>query len=191
LTSEGTDQHRVITFVDPVTGHARIIIGDDQGVYTATDNDGELNLGVEDNAGFLGEASRNGNIQITQLYYGAAQPSFLAAQIAGAMFYGQAQDNGSVMSRPDVLDSGAIGWFGPEGDGTASPPIKTGKRNVLSVQLAVLRGRQNRLLPGQWIGRTFGLLQDSQQGNTPDVAVAVPGRLEPSRSTRSTAIRSS
>ena len=38
--------------------------------------------------------SRNGNIQITQFYYGAAQPSNLAAQIAGALFYGQAQDNG-------------------------------------------------------------------------------------------------
>src|SRR5262249_61891700 len=29
----GTDQHRIITMRDPLTGESRIIIGDDQGVY--------------------------------------------------------------------------------------------------------------------------------------------------------------
>ena len=44
--------------------------------------------------------NRNGNLQITQFYYGAAQPSSAAAQIAGALFYGSAQDNGGPGLRP-------------------------------------------------------------------------------------------
>src|SRR5262249_1311191 len=43
----GTDQHRIVTFRDPVTGYGRIIIGDDQGMYTALDINGTLSTGVQ------------------------------------------------------------------------------------------------------------------------------------------------
>src|SRR5258705_2502912 len=59
---EGTDQHRVITFVDPATGKGRIIIGDDQGVFTALDDDGVMVAGVEKLHGNLREGSRHGHI---------------------------------------------------------------------------------------------------------------------------------
>ena len=36
----GTDQHRVVTMVDPTTGLPRLIFGDDQGVFSVLDNNG-------------------------------------------------------------------------------------------------------------------------------------------------------
>ncbi len=53
---------------------------------------------------------RNGNLQITQFYYGAAQPRSAAAQIAGALFYGSSQDNGGPVSDPNILTDGNITW---------------------------------------------------------------------------------
>jgi len=86
-----TDQHRVVTMVDPLTGHARLIFGDDQGVFSGVDmGNGSLDPGIgTDSLGtgidVFATGSRSGNLQITQNYYGAAQPSILAAQIAGAL----------------------------------------------------------------------------------------------------------
>ena len=83
----GTDYHRVVTMIDPTTGLPRLIFGNDQGVWTILDNNGtfETQIGSSDQ---LAGVDRNGNLQITQFYYGAAQPSSAAAQIAGALFYG-------------------------------------------------------------------------------------------------------
>lgn len=86
----GTDYHRVVTMIDPTTGLPRLIFGNDQGVWTILDNNGtfETQIGSSDQ---LAGVDRNGNLQITQFYYGAAQPSSAAAQIAGALFYGSAR----------------------------------------------------------------------------------------------------
>src|SRR6202040_1121723 len=89
----GTDQHRLVVFKDPVTGRTRLIFGDDQGIWTGTDDGtGNADLGIGTAGTVLG--SRNGNLQITQFYDGAAQPSTLAADLAGALLYGVAQDDG-------------------------------------------------------------------------------------------------
>src|SRR5262249_35199931 len=111
----GTDYHRVVTMVDPTTGLPRLIFGNDQGIWSVLDNKGtfETQVGSSDQ---LAGISRNGNIQITQFYYGAAQPSSAAAQIAGALFYGSAQDNGGPVSDPNVITDGNISWGGPGGD---------------------------------------------------------------------------
>src|SRR5207248_10614458 len=87
----GGNQHRMITITDPVTGKARLIVGTDLGIFSAVDDDGTLisNLGAQP----VPLGSRNGNIQVAEFVYGAVQPSNLAAQLAGAMFYGQATDN--------------------------------------------------------------------------------------------------
>ena len=71
--------------VDPTTGLPRIIFGDDQGIWTILDNNGvpETQIGASDT---LPSNSRNGNLQITQFYYGAAQPSNAAALIAGSLY---------------------------------------------------------------------------------------------------------
>ncbi len=121
----GTDQHELVTFRDPLTGHTRLIYGDDQGIFTGTDR-GDGNA-----TGNIGKAvsvsgSRNGNLQITQEYYGAAQPSVLAAQIAGALFYGTAQDDGYNLSSANILETGNLSWGGPGGDYTGVATDQTG-----------------------------------------------------------------
>src|SRR5262249_22524209 len=93
----GTDYHRIATMIDPTTGLPRLIFGNDQGVWSVLDNNGtfETQLG---SSPALPDVSRNGNLQITQFYYGAAQPSNAAALMAGSLFYGSAQDNGGPRS---------------------------------------------------------------------------------------------
>jgi subtilisin-like proprotein convertase family protein len=111
-----SDIHNVFPFLDPVTGQTRFIYSGDQGVYTGVDRgDGTLTTA----SGFdqLVFGSRNGNLQLTQFYSGAVQPSQLAADVAGALFYGMAQDNGFLVSDPRVLSNGNPNWRGPAGDG--------------------------------------------------------------------------
>src|SRR5262249_49281235 len=55
----------------------------------------------------------NGNLQIAQFYYGAAQPSTLAAQAAQAFAYGNGIHNGIGASDPNVLSNGDISWTAP------------------------------------------------------------------------------
>ncbi|MBX6313387.1 MAG: subtilisin, partial [Isosphaeraceae bacterium] len=169
----GTDQHRVVTLVDPLTGHARIIIGDDQGVFTAVDNNGTFQTGIGTVEAPFG--SRNGNLQITQFYYGAAQPSNLAAQVAGAMFYGSAQDDGQPASVGDVLTSGNLIWDGPGGDSTGVATDQQGRGTQYQYIWPCCGGGKTDFFqvsssgqPGFGVGRTFGLLQQSNPGPVPD-----------------------
>jgi subtilisin-like proprotein convertase family protein len=120
-----TDQHELILMRDPITGGTRLIFGDDQGVYTGVaDGSGNLitSVGSHDVATF----SRNGNLQISQFYYGAVQPSSLAAQLAGALFYGMAQDDGFPDSAANVMETGNLNWQGGLGDGTGVATDQTG-----------------------------------------------------------------
>ena len=66
---DGTDQHRIVVFKDPLTGETRIIFGDDQGIWSGMD-DGTGNAPT--NIGTVIEPldTRNGNLQITQFYDG-------------------------------------------------------------------------------------------------------------------------
>jgi hypothetical protein len=128
-----TDQHRVVAMIDPVTGHARLIFGDDQGVFTGVDEgNGTLNFGTTTLPFATG--SRNGNLQITQFYYGAAQPSNVAAQAAQALFYGMAQDNGYPESDPNIFKDGNLGWNGVVGDATGVATDQTGSGTVYEYQ---------------------------------------------------------
>ncbi len=151
-----TDQHRVIAMKDPLTGRTRLIFGDDQGVYSVVDNgDGQFVNDIGGVASFVDSAtglpilqgkapvvagSRNGNLQIIQFYYGAVQPSVLAAEVAaaiqgeGGMFYGNAQDDGFPVSDPHTLTNGDIRWVGPTGDGTGIATDQTGTGTAYSYQ---------------------------------------------------------
>src|SRR5262249_40314517 len=153
-------------FVDPLTGHARIIIGDDQGVFTTVDNNGTFSSGIGTDQ--LGSGARNGNLQITQFYYGAAQPSSAAAQIAGAMFYGQAQDDGFPRSDPNVLNDGNIGWSGSTGDGTGVATDQQGTGTVYQYNWPCCGGGGTNFFQVNGIGRTSGLIQASNNGPVPD-----------------------
>jgi subtilisin-like proprotein convertase family protein len=107
--------HQVLAVRDPLTGLTRLILGNDQGIYTGIDDghDGPpTDLGTTPNP----FGSRVGNLQITQFFYGAIQPSArdLNDQVYGALLYGSTYQNGGLESAGDILDTGALNWNGPE-----------------------------------------------------------------------------
>src|SRR5579871_1389555 len=161
------DHHRMITMKDPLTGHTRLIWGDDQGIYSAVDDNGNIVAGIG-SAPAAPPGSRNGNLQITQFYYGAAQPSNLAAQVAilnqnvvpgqyPGMFYGQAQDNGSGSSDPQVLTNGNLMWTGSAGDGSGIGTDQTGSGTVFRYDWPCCGGRGGNFLQVNGVGQTAGL----------------------------------
>jgi subtilisin-like proprotein convertase family protein len=172
----GTDYHRVVTMIDPTTGLPRLIFGNDQGVWSVLDNNGtfETSIGSSDATASM---NRNGNLQITQFYYGAAQPSNAAAQIAGALFYGSAQDNGGPVSDPNILTNGNITWAGPTGDATGVATDQQGSGIAYQYFWPCCGGGFTDFFQymgpglsgtGDYVGRTFGLLQQSGGLPTPD-----------------------
>ena len=178
-----TDIHRIVTLKDPVTGKTRLIVGLDQGVFTGIDNGDGTVLSTIGNQGspsslsgtaiptdgtqVLPTGSRNGNLQINQFYNGAAQPSALAAQVAGALFYGMAQDNGFPASDPNILTNGNLQWTGPTGDGQDVATDQTGSGTEYSYRWPCCGGGGTNFFQvsptvTNPIGRTFGLIQQSQ-----------------------------
>lgn len=167
-----TDIHRIVTLKDPVTGKTRLIVGLDQGVFTGIDRgDGTVisSVGTET----LATGARNGNLQINQFYNGASQPSALAAQIAGALFYGIAQDNGFPASDPNILSNGNLNWTGRTGDGQDIAADQLGTGTEYSYRWPCCGGGGTNFFQvsprvGNDIGRTFGLIQKSATGKVPD-----------------------
>jgi large repetitive protein len=174
-----TDQHRVFAMKDPLTGQSRLIWGDDQGVYTdVITSDGKLvaGLGTLDDSGnpniFVTIGSRSGNLQITQFYYGAAQASNIAAQVAAlqGMFYGNAQDDGFPHSLPNVIQPGLpgygnINWSGPGGDGggVATDQNNTPGQNpgdVFQYAWPCCLGNGTDFFQVNGIGQTLGLVRN-------------------------------
>ena len=157
-----TDQHRVFTFKDPLTGHARLVFGDDQGVFTGVDmGNGTLDMGIGSTP--APTFSRNGNLQIIQFYYGASQPSNLAAEVAGAFFYGMAQDDGFPQSDPNILANGNLNWTGPLGDGTGVATDQTGSGTLYQYKWPCCGGDNTNFF------------QVTFAGSSPISRVGVPG----------------
>lgn len=174
LLAGGTGLHRVISIIDPLTGHARLIFGGDQGIFTGVDDNGSITLGIgTQNAPTY---SRNGNLAISQYFYGAAQPSNIAAQAAQALAYGNGVHTGMNESNPNVLNNGNLGW-----DASSSPQLVGVGDEISGVGIQV--DQQNRgivyryLYPGlggnftdffqisvgggSFISRTTGLIQNN------------------------------
>jgi subtilisin-like proprotein convertase family protein len=131
---EHVDHHDIFTMVDPVTGKSRLIVGTDGGFWTGVDDevedfDGALSTATGIGTAQVGGGSRNGNMQITQYFYGAVQPSQLAADVSGTLFFGNSADNGLAISGPNVLLDGQYGNYGSiggDGGGVATDPTGTG-----------------------------------------------------------------
>jgi subtilisin-like proprotein convertase family protein len=109
-TDGSSNIHQILSIVDPLTGLTRLIISDDQGVfsglYTAA---GTLDTtGIGTAAAVTG--SRNGNLQDEELYYSAAQPSALAAATAGALFYGSGVGMTDARSAANLISTGNLTW---------------------------------------------------------------------------------
>jgi subtilisin-like proprotein convertase family protein len=105
-----TDIHSISTIIDPLTGETRLIVSDNQGVFTfALKADGTLDeSGIGSDPAITG--SRNGNLQDEALYDTAAQPSTLAAEAAGALFYGSGIGMTDVQSSATLLSTGNLTW---------------------------------------------------------------------------------
>ena len=163
----GTDYHSVATMIDPTTGLPRLIFGNDQGIWSVLDNNGtfETTIGLSDSQAGV---NRNGNLQVTQFYYGAAQPSSAAALVAGALFYGSAQDNGGPFSDPGVVGNGDISWSGPGGDATGVATDQQGNGTVYQYFWPCCGGADTDFFQVNGVGRTTGLLQSSNGLPTPD-----------------------
>lgn len=129
------DIHQIISYIDPVTRKNRLIYLGDQSIGSGVDIGNGTDIFVG-NQGFtqLPFANRTGNMQVTQFYDGAAQPSTLAGDIAQAFFYGGSQDNGSPRSRGDVLRTGNIQWEGPAGDASGMATDQTGSGTAYGYQ---------------------------------------------------------
>ncbi|WP_406701360.1 Ig-like domain-containing protein (plasmid) [Singulisphaera sp. Ch08] len=170
-----TGLHRVISIIDPLTGHARLIFGNDQGVFTGVDDNGSISLGIGSQASPT--YSRNGNLAIGQFFYGAAQPSNVAAQIAQALVYGNGVHTGIGTSNPDVLSDGDLSWVAPIEDPflqqlrgeTSGVGVQTDQQNrgiVYQYLFPGLGGNftdffQVSLNGSPFISRTTGLIQNS------------------------------
>src|SRR5581483_9412081 len=96
----GSNMHTMITTTDPVTGLPRLIMGNDNGIFTLEDQNGiyfTRDTGPDLLTGGLKaftpagasdpiQGGRNGNLQLAQFHYGAVQPSQTAAISSGKGF---------------------------------------------------------------------------------------------------------
>ena len=119
---EGVNIHSIIPITDPITHKTRLYFGTDDGVFTGVDSRSTIGTGtISPGIGFSQavRGNRNGNLQISQFYSGAVQPSQLAADLAGALFYGMGDESGFPVSTASILSTGDLNYRGPTGDGVA------------------------------------------------------------------------
>jgi subtilisin-like proprotein convertase family protein len=124
-------QHHILTQRDPLTGKTRLLVANDAGVFSGVDaGDGTLHQDI--GAAVVTSGARSGNLQLIQLYYGAVQPSILAADLAGALYYGMSHANGFPQSTKNILGSGYLDWTWPNftGSGTGVATDQTGGGHV-------------------------------------------------------------
>jgi subtilisin-like proprotein convertase family protein len=125
--------HKMLAVPDQLTGTTRLILADNEGIFTAAVNaDGSLftNAGSDQ----LVTGNRNGNMQTLRFGLGASQYGELAAEIQGALFYGMAKDgHGFPTSDPKILQNGNINWNPDpafplgQGTGVATDPAGSGQ----------------------------------------------------------------
>jgi subtilisin-like proprotein convertase family protein len=163
----GSNTHDILTLIDPSTGHGRIIVGTDQGVFTGVDDNGTFFRGG--GASTPTQGNRNGNLGNVEFFQGAAQPGEAAAQIAAAMLYGSTHGNGVVSSDKDVLNNGITRWTADtqySAYGLATD--QQGKGTVYAYYLPSGLDSPTDFFQVNGVARTFGLVQDSQSGLVPD-----------------------
>jgi subtilisin-like proprotein convertase family protein len=171
---------QVVTTIDPTTGLTRLIFGKSNGVFSAVDDNGQVDLGTGEAQ--LPGVSRNGNLNVYEFFNSAAQPSDVAAQAANALFYASGFKNGIVQSDPNILTNGNVVWSGTTGSSTG---VATDQTDTLfdgtkgSTVYRYLWPYQGALPnpsdffatgsdAGGYISHTFGLIQTSNGGIVPD-----------------------
>ncbi|WP_168189494.1 Ig-like domain-containing protein [Paludisphaera borealis] len=177
-TNDVLDYHRLFTMVDPVTGLPRLIFGTGQGIWSVLDDNGVQLVGSSVGTQPTPGASRNGNLQITQFYYGSAQPTntAVAASYDKSLFYGGSFGNSSPSSTGNGLNTGNLGWYqtaSPFGAGTYSYQSATDQQGYGTVFQSYTPGSMGvgfgtTFFRVNHVSRTFGLFQQSGGGDVPD-----------------------
>ena len=165
--------HRLVTMIDPTTGLTRLVYGTNRGVWSVLDDKGvqltEASVGSTPTPG----GDRNGNLQIAQFFYGAAQPSnvAVAASYDQALFYAGGNDGGPSSGDLVVVD-GQLAWTstgeGYVGGGVATNQQGDGTRYQAFVPGSMPTNLGTTFFRVDHVGRTFGLFQQSGGSNTPD-----------------------
>ncbi|HEX2972078.1 MAG TPA: PKD domain-containing protein, partial [Tepidisphaeraceae bacterium] len=168
LSSDFHYLHQFVTITDPATGKTRLIIADEQGVYsTVDDGTGQVESGIGTRTTVRGD--RSGNLQVAQFLYGAAQPNSIASLAAGALFYGSTEHSGVAMSPVDVLESGDLWWDVAPGavqggsGGVATSPAGDG--GLYLTRFPVDNGMPPDFFLWNGVGRTWGLIQRTTDPN--------------------------
>ncbi len=179
----GSNQHTIVTMIDPTTGLPRLLLGNDQGVFSVVDQDGiyfNRTPGIAfgtvpspENANDPAQGARSGNLQLAQFNYGAVQPSSAAATISDGLVYGSTEGAGAPQSDPNILTNGNTTWSG--GGGSRVVGIATDQQGQGTVYQYVFPSSASAVTNAtdffqvNGVGRTFGLLQQSDpNGLTPD-----------------------
>ena len=197
----GTGYQILLTEVDPTTGLTRLIAGNLTGIYSGLDDDGVFETTIGSSTA-TPAVNRNGDLDLAQFYYGAVQPSSAAAQVAGALFYGGAQNIGGQASDPNILTDGNTQWsaLGPIAGNAFEPTIATytpsgevdtaggiyhnasgtavdeqGSGTLFQYWSPGQGGQDTNFVQVDGVGRTYGLLQASGGLPTPDPQWTVNG----------------
>ncbi|MDG3008110.1 Ig-like domain-containing protein [Paludisphaera mucosa] len=168
------DYHRLITMIDPTSGLTRLVYGTNRGVWSVLDDDGKQLIGTSVGTTPTPGGDRNGNLQITQFYYGAVQPNNVGAAVSRdqALFYGSSNDQGQ-FSDGNILNNGDLLWF-PTFEGTSSGGVAVDPQGFGTVYQAFAPGSMSvnqgtTFYRVNHIGRTFGLIQSSSgSSDVPD-----------------------
>ena len=180
---------QVVTTLDPLTGQTRLIFGKSNGVFSAVDDNGQVDLGT--GTALLPGLSRNGNLSLYQFFYSASQPSAgpdigsteSAANLANALFYASGFKTGIMESDPNLLTNGNTVWDGIIGSATG---VATDQTDTLADGTPGATAYQflwpyagsgvNSTVPspteffdtltdgGSFVSHTFGLIQTSTGG---------------------------
>ena len=138
----GTDYHRVVTMIDPPTGPAAAHLRQRPGGLERPGQQRDVRDADRIAPIQLPGIDRNGNLQITQFYYGAAQPSNAGRPDRRRLVLRQRPGQRRPGLRPQHPAATATSrWSGPGGDATGVATDQQGTGHGLPVLLALLRRR--------------------------------------------------
>ena len=169
----GTDYHRFFTMIDPTTGLPRIVFGNDQGVWSVIDDHGVQLAGQGVGTQPTPSMDRNGNLQITQFYYGAVQPSNTGVAAVTTRPCSTAVPRTTAGHRRRGTSSRPGTSTGTDRrrrrrHGSRHRPARVGTRYQTFWPETLPQDLGTSFFLVNHIGRTFGLFQQSGGSTTPD-----------------------
>ena len=163
----GTAYQASVSEIDPTTGLPRLIFGNSQGIWSVLDDNGTFETTI---GGYLSTPgiNRNGNLQLTQFYDGAAQPSMRPRRSPGPCSTGPPRTTADPFSTANILTTGDLQWSVPPGDISSnldSSAVTLDQQGLGTVVVFWFPGTPTSgttysdFLTVNGVGSTYGLLQ--------------------------------